>query len=445
MKKKKKNHCRRHDRALRGQPGKQREAVVGRASCTTVVAGRRAAVVGQRRVFVVVVAATASDAAPAPATATIVVEVEVGVLLAVDAAGAGPAVVDEQRDGGRRQFVRADPAVVPAADGPAAASALFRRVRFALLGHGPSDQYPGRSSGVAQYAPDERAPVGHRAPAAPVRSAVVGGRRVAPSDGRTDAAASTNGTAVVEVHVRVIVAKVQSVGRTRGGAPSDRRGRFARLGQAHQGRPAAAEQQQRRGRGRLARRRRRSRLAVNTAGGGGRGHRRERRPARPARRRRPGLDFLVHLALGHHLPPVVLVRLLQQLVLDAVQQTVAQRRTGDQGERQRLDGRVGARRRAHRRAQRLVQAHAIVRQVERGQRADDLEHGRERVAPAQLVGHRRGQEERVPLVRDGHLRRQRHFEYRRRYAVPVVPGDSEHLRTSILSNNNNKIRDFLGF
>jgi len=340
----------------------------------------------------------------------------------VDAAAVGPAVVDEQRDGGRRQHARADPAVVlPVAGFQAAAAVLFRHVRFALLGHGPGDQYPRRPAGVAQYAPDERAPVGHRAPAAPIRPVAVGGGRVAPPDGRTAA------DAAVEIDVRVKVTKVQGVGRTRGAGQSPgsrrRRRRFARFGQAHQGRPAAAQHEERHGRGRGH-----QRLAVADR----RGHRRQGRSARPTRRRRPGLDLLVHLALGHHLAPVVLVRLLQQLVLDAVQQPVAQRRTGDERERQRLDGRVGARRRAHGRAQRFVQAHRVIRQVEHGQRPDDLEHGGERVAPAQLVRHRRRQEERVPLVRDGHLRGQRHFEYRRCDAVPVVPGDREHLRTTIM-------------
>jgi len=48
---------------------------------------------------------------------------------------------------------------------------------------------------------------------------------------------------------------------------------------------------------------------------------------------RPGLNFLVLLALLHHFVRLVLIRRLQQLVLDAVQQPVAQRRTGDGSER----------------------------------------------------------------------------------------------------------------
>lgn len=124
----------------RGQPGQPRETAVGRATAP-VVAGRRATVVGQRRIFVVIVADAAATTAAASA---IVVEVEIDVRT-VDAAAVGPAVVDEQRDGGRRQLVGADPAAVfPAADGRGPA-ALFRRVRFALFGHGPRDQYPGRS------------------------------------------------------------------------------------------------------------------------------------------------------------------------------------------------------------------------------------------------------------------------------------------------------------
>lgn len=237
-----------------------REAAVGRAPAS-VVAGRRAAVVGQRRIFVVIVAATSS-------TAAIVFEVEVDVRRTVDAAAVGPALVDEQRDGGRRQLVGADPAaVLQAADGHGP-SALFRRVRFALLGHGPRDQYPGRSPRVAQYAPDERAAVSHRAPAAPVGPVVVGGRRVAPPDGRASATAYTATHATVEMDVRVKVTEVQSVGRTRGAGQTSgsyRGRRFTRLGQAHQRRPAAAEQKQRRGR------RGRRRLAV----AGRRGHRRQ--------------------------------------------------------------------------------------------------------------------------------------------------------------------------
>jgi len=190
----------------RGQPGQPREAAVRRATAS-VVAGRRAAVVGQRRIFVVIVAAAA-----AAATAAIVVEVEIDVRRKVDAAAVGPAVVDEQRDGGRRQLVGADPAaVLQAADGHGPA-ALFRRVRFALLGHGPRDQYPGRSPRVAQYASDERAAVGHSAPAAPVGPVVVGGGRVAPPDGRADATANTATDATVEMDVRVKVTEVQSVG-----------------------------------------------------------------------------------------------------------------------------------------------------------------------------------------------------------------------------------------
>lgn len=79
----------------RGQPGQPRETAVGRAT-TPVIAGRRAAVVGQRRIFVVIVAASTTTAA----ASAIVVEIEIDVRT-VDAAAVGPAVVDEQRDGGR--------------------------------------------------------------------------------------------------------------------------------------------------------------------------------------------------------------------------------------------------------------------------------------------------------------------------------------------------------
>jgi len=79
----------------RGQPGQPRETAVGRATAP-VVAGRRTAVIGQRRIFVVIV--TAAATATTASAATIVVEVEIDVRT-VDAATVGPAVVDEQRDG----------------------------------------------------------------------------------------------------------------------------------------------------------------------------------------------------------------------------------------------------------------------------------------------------------------------------------------------------------
>lgn len=357
-----------------------------RAATTTafVVAGRQAAVGRKRGVVFVVQARRAGPGAHRPVAV----------------------VVDKQRDAGRRQFlgqqVFSD------------RSAGFERVRLVLLGHGPGDEYPGRPARprVLQYPPDERVPVDGDQPVRGGGSGAVtaaatarhrgGVRRVRPPD------------RAVIVDIAEAVVRVVGLGAA---LPPDVDG----LGhQAHVGRPPAEQRHGHRADPTPA--------AAGTATAGGHGHGRQRRPTRPARRRRPGLDLLVHLALGHHLPPVVLVRLLQQLVLDAVKEPVAQRRTGDEGERQRLDGRVRAWLFADGGAQRLVQRYPVVRQVERGQRSDYLEHRGERVVPAQLVGHGRGQEERVPLMGYGHLGRQGHFEYRRSYPVPVIPGDGEHLQ-----------------
>lgn len=93
---------------------------------------------------------------------------------------------------------------------------------------------------------------------------------------------------------------------------------------------------------------------------------------------------------------------------------------------------MGARGRAHGRAKRLVQRHAIVGQIKDGHGADYLEHCGERVVPSQLAGHGRRQEKRIPLVGDGYLGRERHFEYGRRYPVPVVTCYRKHLKPDVI-------------